>query len=604
MRPHRHHLRVHAATVALYLTLAACSKTVEKDQAANSASSPAQSTGALKDPDPAAKNTAGSIGAQEAADESVSSGPAWFKDVAALRGLSFQHQSGHLEAYLMPEVVCGGGALFDFDNDGDLDAYLVQSGSLYDDPAKQPGNQLFENDGAAHFADVSDKLGADDRGYGMGVAAADLSGDGSVDLYVTNLRENALYWNRAGKAFEQAADSVGANQSGWGTSALAFDAEGDGDLDLFVVNYLDWRESIELDCQNHLGQKDYCGPASYNAPARDALLLNDGEGQFLDASEESGVAAERGTGLGVSAADFDSDGHLDVFVANDGMPDHLWHNHGQGKFENIALEAGCALDQEGLPKAGMGVAIADIDEDGDSDLYICNLKGESDSVYTNEGGWFSDRTSRLGLRLVSRPFTRFGLGWIDFDNDTYFDLFQANGRVARQAVDWSDDPYAEPNLLYRGSEDGRFHEILPRGGTAQALNLSSRAAAFGDVDGDGGMDILVVNRDGPANLLLNQHPGRGHWLLVRLMSGNSDALHAELDVELEERVLHRDARAAYSYLASNDPRVHVGLGAETLVKRLVVRWADGTRESFPCPAIDRLLVLERGRGTELADSAE
>jgi hypothetical protein len=289
---------------------------------------------------------------------------------------------------------------------------------------------------------------------------------------------------------------------------------------------------------------------------------------------------------------------IDIFVANDRTPNHLWLNQGGGRFRETALTMGCALDQDGTAKSGMGVDAIDVDDDGDLDLLVVNLDGESDSFFRNQGRFFNDDTVTVGLRTPSRPFTRFGMALLDFDNDGYLDLYEANGRVGQQSERYSTDPYAEPSLLFRGFAGPRFEEITPRGGTRSPLIATSRAAAFGDIDNDGGIDIVVMNRDSRPYLLHNVVKPRGHWIMFRVVEEHGrDALGAEVTTTVGSRTIRRDVRAAYSYLASNDPRVHVGLGQENIARNVTVRWPDGVRESFGDMPGDRIAVLRRGSGS-------
>ena len=527
--------------------------------------------------------------------------PPWFEPVGPARGLHFVHDSGHRVRHLMPEIACGGAALFDMDGDGDLDVYLVQAGGITVPPDERPANQLLRNLGDGTFENVTDGSGADDRGYGMGVAAGDYDNDGDVDLYVTNVGPNVLLRNDGGGRFTDVTVSAGVGDPGWGASAAFLDYDNDGDLDLFVCNYLNWSVATEIDCFNEMGAPDYCSPNNYTAPAIDILYRNNGDGTFSDITEQAGLNTAFGNGLGVACGDFTNDGWIDIFVANDGMPDQFWVNAGdpdRPRFRDDAMATGCAIDQDGMPKAGMGVTVADTDDDGDLDVMVCNLHRESDSYFRNDNGYFTDITAVAGLGAVSRPFTRFGMAWLDFDNDGHLDLYQANGRVMRQSRAWADDPFAEPNLLFRGGADGTFREVLPRGGTAEPLIATSRAAAFGDVDNDGGMDVLVVNRDGPAHLLHNIAPQRGGWILFQVLTQHGrDALGATLQLSLGDRRLTRDVRAAYSYMASNDPRVHVGLGRFDHARNVTVRWVDGTFESFGDFAANQVVTLHRGRGS-------
>ena len=511
---------------------------------------------------------------------------AWFVEDAAGRGLRFRHVSGHeAGAYAMPEIMGGGGALFDMDDDGDLDAYLVQSGDLPGRGANRHGNELYENTGAGRF-ELLEESGAEDRGYGMGVAAGDVDSDGDVDLFVTNVGADTLLLNEGAGKFRDGTVAAGVGHPGWGTSAAFLDADRDGDLDLYVTHYVEWSLASELPCYNKLSSPDYCSPKNYETPTVDSFYRNEGAGRFVDHTREAGIDAARGNGLGVGCGDFDDDGWIDVFVANDGNEDFLWKNEGGRSFANIAAAAGCAVDEDGLLKAGMGVVVGDLDHDDDLDLMVCNLRRESDSLYLNEGGYFSDRTARAGLGTATRPFTRFGMAWLDFDLDGELDLYQANGRVNRHSSDWSEDPYAEPNLVARGLGAARFEVLEPAGGTTRPLVATSRAAAFGDVDGDGRADVLVVNKDERPHLLLNRTAERGAaaWIAFDLRDRHgAPALGAVLRLTLGTRSVRRDVRAAYSYLASNDPRITLGLAGASPPTAIEVVWASGVRQTFSGP---------------------
>ena len=528
--------------------------------------------------------------------------PPWFEEVAAARGIGFVHRSGHETRHPLPEIMGGGAALFDIDRDRDLDLLLVQSGRIAGPPGTPAGHRLYRNRGDGAFDDVTAVSGVGAvAGYGMGAAAADYDNDGDVDVYITNLGANVLLQNDGNGRFADVTPKAGVAGSGWSTSATFADIDGDGDLDLFVTRYLDWRSEIERECYSLTGVVDYCSPKNYDAPTSDLLFRNNGNGTFTDISAAAGLATAVGNGLGVIADDVNGDGRLDFFVANDGTPNHLWINLGGARFAESALMSGVAIDQDGAPKAGMGVHAADVDDDGDNELIVMNLDTESDSFFRNEGRFFVDDTVKVGLRVVSRRFTRFGVALLDFDNDGLVDLYEANGRVGLQAETFAADPYAEPNLLLRGVAGGRFEEVSPRGGTAQPLVATSRAAAFGDLDHDGGIDIVVANRDAPPHLLRNVAPNRGHWLLVQVLERTGrDAVGAVLSIAAGGKTLRRDVRTGYSYLAANDPRVHVGLGDRATVDRITVRWLDGIREQFGPFEADRIVEIRRGSGTPAA----
>ena len=531
-------------------------------------------------------------------DEEKPETPPWFAEAAKERGIDFVFESGHKERHLLPEIVAGGGALFDMDADGDLDAYLVQGGSLKGGGLPGPPNQLFRNAGGGYFENVTPASGADDRGYGMGVAAGDYDNDGDTDLYLTNVGENVLLQNVGEGRFSDVTVSAGVGDEGCGASAAFLDFDADGDLDLFASNYVGWSISAERECASALGKPDYCLPGIYDAPTPDLLYRNEGDGSFVDVSGDSGIRGARGNGLGVVCGDFDGDGRTDIFVANDGRMNHLWLNQGGGKFSEEALLRGCALDHSGQVKAGMGVSADDLDGNGFLDLLVVNLRHETDSFFRNQGDYFTDATAAVGLAWGGYPFTRFGVGIHDFDNDGLPDIFEVNGRVEQNNIQrYSGDPFAEPNLLFRGRPGPRFEEVDPMGGTAQPLVATSRAAAFGDVDNDGGVDVLVVNRDAPAYLLYNTVTGRGNWIVFRVLNPHgSDALGAEVSFEVGNEGRRREVRSAYSYLAANDPRVHFGLGLASGVEQVAVRWPDGHRENFGAFAVNQIVTLQRGEG--------
>jgi len=531
-------------------------------------------------------------GAPEAAS---TSGPPWFEEVAERSGLVFAHHSGHDQRHLFPEIFGGGAALLDIDGDGDLDAYLVQGGSLTRFVGEKAENKLFRNRGDGTFEDVSASSGAADPGYGMGVATGDYDNDGDVDLYVTNVGRNVLLRNDGTGKFSDATARAGVGDGGWGTSATFLDFDADGDLDLYVANYVNWSLETELDCFNSFGGPDFCLPTNYNSPARDTLYRNDGDGRFSDVSVAAGLRASLGNSLGVVAGDFNGDGRVDVFVANDMTMNQLWINRGQGKFSDEALALGCAVDEHGTIKAGMGVTAADPDDDGDLDAIVVNLQDQADTFFLNEGGFFVDHTATTGLLTASRRYTRFGVGLADFDNDGHLDLYLANGRVVRATEPIDGMEFEEENLLFRGGPRASFVEVLPRGGVTPALMATSRAAAFGDFDNDGGIDVLVGNRDGPAHLLRNVVPGRGRWIRFRVLEEHGrDALGAVVTARLGERRLRRDVLSGYSFCAASDPRVHIGLGDAASLDDVEVRWPDGAVEAFGSFEADRDVVLRRG----------
>ncbi len=528
----------------------------------------------------------------------------WFEEQAQSRGIDFQHRSGFSSMPMLPDIVGGGAALADLDGDGDLDAYLVQSGQLpgrRDAYAPSLGNRLYLNRGDGYFDEAPNTGDGADPGYGMGVAAGDYDNDGDIDVYVANYGPNALLRNDGSGVFENVADEAGVDDPGWGSAAAFLDLDADDDLDLFLVNYLNWSPAIERYCYDR-GDPTYCAPTTYAAPAPDRLFRNDGDGTFTDITRQAGLNTTYGNGLGVVGADFDGDGLTDVFVANDRNVNQLWLNQGNLRFEDKAADWGCAVDEHGMAKAGMGVAAGDLDDDGDPDLLVVNFEGETDSFFRNEGAWFVDATALVGLGAGSSRHTRFGVALADFDNDGVLDLYEANGKVDGNPAAVP-DAFAEPNVLYRGRSDAgsvRFHELRPSGGVATPLVHTSRGLAVGDVDGDGGLDLLVVNRDGPAYLLMNRAPERGNWVRFRALTKvGGDAHGATVSVIAGTTRLHRDVQPAASYFASNAPHVHFGLGNRARATGVTVRWPGGEVEAFGDFDAGASWRLHRGDGTPL-----
>lgn len=500
--------------------------------------------------------------------------PVWLEDQAKARGVNLTWISGDSGKFNMPEIIGGGGAFIDYDNDGDLDIYFVQGGHFDTDSIER--NVLLKNENGT-FVDVTDESGTGDTGYGMGVAIGDMNNDGFADIYVTNVGANTLLLNNGDGTFKDITDSAGVGDEGWGASAAFADFDGDGDLDIYAINYLVWAHGLKLDCYNAKGTLDYCSPTNYMAPAKDLLYRNNGDGTFTNMSESAGIGTRTGTGLGVLCNDYTGDGLLDIFVANDGMADQLWQNNGNWSFTDVAPLYGCALDDEGQAKAGMGVTSDDFDNDGDFDILVCNLSGESDSLYQNEGDFFIDVTARKGIRTSTRHGTRFGLGWVDFNNDGYLDLYEANGRVQMIGTPLTEDPFAEANFLLQGSAN-KWTRIE---GVKEQQIHTSRSAVFGDIDNDGGVDVLVVNRDAPAYLLMNVHPDKRKSATFRVLDSHGrDALGAVFTATVSSTQVTHPVQSAWSYMAGNDPRVHVGLGDAKELTSVSVRWVDGTTTKF------------------------
>jgi hypothetical protein len=542
-------------------------------------------------------------------------GEEWFVDRAAAAGIDFVHFNGMSGRFYQPEIMGPGVAMFDYDNDGDLDIYLVQGGLLGPGtpllaPPKGPlTDRLYRNDlvvpadgaGTLHFTDVTEQSGLKSRGYGMGVAVGDFDNDGWVDLYRTAVGPNQLFRNDGDGTFTDVSDRTGAGDPGWSVSASFVDIDRDGWLDLFVANYLKFTVQAHIPCFNPSGPPDYCPPDVYRArPSR--LYRNRGDGTFVDATAAAGLEREFGPALGVATADFNGDHWIDIFVANDQKENQLWINQ-DGTFRNMAPLWGVSAGANGELKANMGVDAGDFDNDGDEDLFITELSGQGSTLYVNTGtGLFEDQSARQGIRGPSLPYTGFGAAWIDIDNDGWLDIAAVNGYVTQHLETLSPDnpfPLQQRNQVFRNRRTGGFEEVTDRAGAAWQLSEVSRGAAFGDIDNDGDVDVLIGNAAGPTRLLINQIGSRNHWLGLGLVGRHArrDMVGARVTVtRANGSTSWRRSRSDGSYASANDPRVLVGLGESASPVQVRVIWPSGRVETWSDVPADRYTLLREGEG--------
>jgi len=560
----------------------------------------------------------------------------WFTDAAQTSGLVFTHFNGMSGHFYYPEIMAPGVALLDYDNDGDLDVYVTQGQMLSVDgktppPAGTPvlKDHLFRNDlvvnadgtRSLHFTDVTEQAGINLQTYGMGVAVGDFNNDGFVDIYRTSLNGAVLLRNNGNGTFTDVTKEAGVGDpGGWGVSAAFFDYDRDGWLDLFVGNYLIYSVAGDIQCESVTGRRDYCPPNSYREQPSH-LYHNRGNGTFEDVTAKALVGGAYGPALGVSTADFNNDGWIDLYVANDSKPNQLWINQHNGTFKDTAFLAGVAVSGTGQAEASMGVDAGDVENDGDEDLIVTNWLDQMNAFYLNDGsGNFEDRRAASGLGSPSLAKTGFGAGWFDFDHDGWLDLFVANGGVATiEALARAKDPFPLKMTpqLYRNTGGGRFEDVSSRAGAIFKVADVGRGVAFGDVDNDGRPDLVVANANGRLRLLMNHVVNDNHWMGLRLVtspgsgrlqpagrppeggrySRERDALGARVQViRSTGPTLWRRARADGSYASANDPRVLVGLGTSTEQPRIKITWPSGRVEEFSGMPLDRYSTLTEGTG--------
>lgn len=528
-------------------------------------------------------------------------GPITFEDIAKRAGLNFTLHNGATGDFRQPELMLGGVAVLDYNNDGCMDIFFTNGAEMPSlrKTGPQYWNRLYKNNCDGTFTDVTEKAGVAGEGYSMGVAIADYDNDGWPDIFVAGVNRNILYHNRHDGAFE---DVTGKAHLGgidahfgklWSVAAAWVDIDNDGWLDLFVSNYVQWSPDREPRCGPPEHQM-YCEPGAYR-DSPNQLFRNNHDGTFTDITASSGVGAFTGKGMGVAIADYEGDGLPDIFVANDSVPNFLFHNLGNGRFEEIGLLAGVALNDNGRPVAGMGADFRDYDNDGRPDLAFTAMVNDTFPLFRNTGAApvFQDVTARSGMAAATRTLTGWGIGIFDFDNDGFKDIFTANSHfpgleqsVGREA--------ALPNSLFRNLDDGRFEDASKTAGADFQATGQYRGAAFADLDNDGRVDVVVSNVNGPARLYRNVTPNAGHWLAVKLTGtrSNRDGIGARVAVTLASgQKLYNHCTTSVGYASSSEPLVRFGLGTETVAKVIDIRWPSGRMQALKDVKADQIVKI-------------
>ena len=525
---------------------------------------------------------------QDSASGQMSSTTPHFSDVTSSVGVHFENIASHTSRKYLIETMGSGVALFDYDNDGRLDIFIVNGASLSDQAPQRAipqksgpsdWNRLYHQRPDGTFEDITEKAGLQGEGYGMGVAVGDYDNDGYEDLYVTAFGGNKLYHNNRNRTFTDVTDRAGVRGMGWSTSAAWVDLDNDGLLDLVVLRYLDWNFD-DIWCGEHReGYRSYCTPDVFH-PITPLVFHNDGNGHFTEISHNIGMD-EPGKGLGIAIADYDRDGRIDICVANDSMPEFLYHNQANGRFKEVGLSAGIAVDGEGHSFAGMGIDFSDYNNDGLPDLLITDLADQMYALYRNNGdGTFAYETYSSGLGRITRTHSGWGFRFFDYDNDGYKDLLIAQGHdLDNIQLTFPNLRYREPMLLARNTGHG-FVDVSKDAGSIFAEPWVGRGLAVGDIDNDGRLDAVITTNEGPAYVLRNDTATPNHWLTLELIGhkSNRDAIGAEVKLVTPQGIQFATVTTAASYLSSSDKRVHFGLGRNVMAPRIEIRWPSGVHQ--------------------------
>jgi hypothetical protein len=544
----------------------------------------------------------------------VDGAPIVFLDVTKQAGLDiFHHRSGTPEKTTILEAPGSGVALIDYDNDGWLDIYLLNGSTVPAMKGKEapPRAMLFHNNHDGTFTNVTEKAGVANERWGFGVAVADYDNDGWPDIYVANYGKNRLYHNNHDGTFTDVAEKAGVALGGWSTGPTWGDYDRDGLLDLFVPGYVKYdldhpviagQRGLRAGSCQYRGVDIFCGPLGLIGES-DHLFHNNGDGTFTDASVKAGVSDPQARyGFASVFVDLDDDGWLDLVVANDSVPNYLYHNRHDGTFEDISFASGFAVNEEGRAQSSMGIGIGDYNHDGKADIFITTFSDDYKTLYRNDGdGSLTDVSFKVGLGMPTIPFLSWGAGFLDFDNDSWLDIFIANGHVYPIAdkTDWG-TTWAQRPLLFRNINGKKFQEVPPATGSGLADIITARGAAFGDLFNDGHIDVVLNNLDSTPTLLRGVAKNGNHWITLKLVGGPKspqDAIGAKVFLTAGGVRQRADVLSGGSYGSSSDPRVHFGLGTSTKVDKVLVHWPDGVQEEISISGVDRIVTIVEGKGS-------